>query len=147
MKGYEVALGPKVESLIAEVERLSALGYIPQGGIAISESYGRMAQAMVLRKGPPVAGPGEELATITLYPTIKSVPRAGGSGSVNLTITSPGTWAVDPASIPGWVTVTPVGPQTTDVQIVYSVAANTTGAAREAVIRVNAATLTLDQSG
>ena len=52
MKAYEVALGNNVEALIAEVERLAGLGYVPQGGIAISESYGRMGQAMVLQSGP-----------------------------------------------------------------------------------------------
>jgi hypothetical protein len=57
MKAYDVALGNAVTSLIEEVERLAELGYEPQGGVAMSEAYGRLAQAMVLKKGPPKIRP------------------------------------------------------------------------------------------
>ena len=59
MRRYELALGNKVDALIKEIERLAAFGYVPQGGIAVSEAYGRLGQAMVL---PELA-----LATVTLY--------------------------------------------------------------------------------
>ena len=53
---------------------------------------------------------------------------------------------MDAASIPSWLTITPVGLQTADVQIVYTGSANTSGAARQAVVKVNTATLTFSQS-
>ena len=142
MKGYEVALGNKIEALIEEVERLGALGYEPQGGIAVSESYGRLAQAMVLRTG----GPLMTEASVTVYPAEMSLPAAGGSGSVNLSIVSPGVWEVDPHSVPIWITLIPTGPQLTDQQILITAAPNTTGASRTAVVHVNADKFTVNQA-
>ena len=142
MKGYEVALGNKIEALIAEVERLGALGYEPQGGIAVSESYGRLAQAMVLRTG----GPLMTEASISIYPAEMSLPAAGGSGSANLTIVTPGVWEADPNTVPLWITLTPMGPNLTDQQILITVAPNQTGAERIQVIHVNNAKLTVNQA-
>jgi hypothetical protein len=88
--------------------------------------------------------PSGEKATVTLYPTGAVAPMSGGSGSINVTITKPGTWQVDPT--PEWLTVTPTGPQTTDLQIRYTAAHNPTGAARTGTITVNGATCTINQN-
>jgi hypothetical protein len=92
---------------------------------------------------PPEGGAGQ--ATITLYPTSGSAPAGGGSGSINVTITTPGTWQVAP--LPEWVTATPTGPQTADTNVIYTAKQNTTGASRTAQIKVNNAVFTLSQSG
>jgi hypothetical protein len=94
---------------------------------------------------PPDTGGGTGKATITLYPTQANATAAGGSGSVNVTITAPGTWTA--VSDQPWLTVvSPTGPQTADVQIIYQVAQNPTGVARVAYITVNNAKLTLNQT-
>jgi hypothetical protein len=95
---------------------------------------------------PDLSKPVEptEGASVTLYPTSGNAPAAGGGGSINVTLVTPGTWQVTGA--PDWLTVTPTGPQTEDVQIIYTAAANTTGAARTATLMVNDATFTLNQA-
>jgi hypothetical protein len=92
---------------------------------------------------PPEGGEGQ--ATVTLYPTTGTVLAAGASVSVNVTLTTPGTWQVEPASVPDWVTYTPQGPQTADVNVVMTAAKNTTGKPKQALIKVNGATFTLNQ--
>lgn len=89
-------------------------------------------------------GGGEGQAKITLYPTEGTAPAAGGSGSINVTLAAPGTWQV--GSTPEWLTVSPQGPQTADQNVLYTAAANDSGATRQATIAVNDATFTLKQS-
>jgi hypothetical protein len=95
---------------------------------------------------PDMPGGGGGSATVTIYPATVTVLASGGTGSVNPTISPAGaTWEVDAASVPAWVTITPMGPQTTDVNIVYKVSPNTTGVAKQALIKVCGATLTINQ--
>jgi hypothetical protein len=74
------------------------------------------------------------------------VLASGGSGSVNIT-TAPagGSWYVDPASVPDWITLNPMSSQSADVNLVYTAAANTTGQPKQALIKINDATLTINQ--
>jgi hypothetical protein len=83
-----------------------------------------------------------------LYPTgpITASP-SGTSGSVNVT-TDPvgGSWTVDPASVPAWVTVNPMSSTSADVNLTYKVLANDDDASRTASIKVNDATLVINQA-
>lgn len=94
---------------------------------------------------PSFPKPTPEPGTTTLNPATATVLASGGSGSVNVTVTPSGTWTVDPLSVPPWVTLTSMGPQPSDANMVYSAAQNTTGAPRQAFIKVNNATFTLNQ--
>jgi hypothetical protein len=92
--------------------------------------------------GKPTPAP----VTTTFYPTSATVLASGGSGSVNVS-TDPGggSWTVDPTSVPSWVTISPMSSTTADVNFTYSAQQNTTGAARQASIKVNDAVFTLNQ--
>lgn len=94
----------------------------------------------------PGGGTGGGSVTVTLFPTSVTALAAGGSGSVNPTITpAGGTWQIDAASVPAWVSISPMGPQTADVSILWTVTTNTTGLPRQAMIKVSGATLTINQ--
>lgn len=83
-------------------------------------------------------------AVVTITPTSASVLATGGSGSVVVTITTPGDWSVyNPAA---WVTVTPTGVQTVSGTVQWTASAITPGAAaRTASISIGNQTFTLDQ--
>jgi hypothetical protein len=83
----------------------------------------------------------------TLYPTGPiTVTASGSSGSINVT-TDPvgGSWTVDPASVPAWLTINPMGSTSADVNLTYKALANDDDVSRTATIKVNDATLTFNQ--
>ena len=83
--------------------------------------------------------------TTTFYPSnTVTVLAAGGSGSVNVTVEPAGPWAVDPTSVPAGVTINPMTGDMS-VNLTYSVTPNTTGVAKQAKVKVNEATLTINQ--
>lgn len=90
----------------------------------------------------PTPGP----TTTTFYPSdTVTVLASGGSGSVNITTDPAGSWTVDPASVPDWVTINPMSSQTSDKNLTYAAAVNSTGAPKQALIKVNDATFTINQ--
>ena len=94
---------------------------------------------------PSFPKPTPEPTATTFYPSSTvTVLASGGSGSINVTVAPEGPWTVDPASVPDWVTITPMsGDMATN--LVYSAAKNTTGVPKQAFIKVNEATLTINQ--
>ena len=133
-------------------------GNKPPGGIWVPTDPGF---GKPIRPCPPVTGkphppiwawipdrppmPGETPATVTLNPTTGTVLASGGSGSVNVTVTGgDGTWTVDPASVPDWVTITPMSAHG-DKNMTYAATKNTTGQPKQALISVSGSTFTLNQ--
>lgn len=93
----------------------------------------------------PPEGSGGATTTTTLYPSTVTALASGGSGSVNVTTNPAGSWTVDPASVPDWVTINPMSSETSDKNVTYAVAKNVTGKPKQAFVKVNDATLTINQ--
>lgn len=111
---------------------------------------GKWARAALAEWTPE---PLPDVPPVTLYPTDRTTPAAGGSASFSVTVTGPGesgAWTVDPESSAAWLhLVSPPAhePQaSTSGQVVYSVDANDTGAERVAHMYINGKTFTVTQS-
>jgi Putative binding domain, N-terminal/Viral BACON domain len=83
--------------------------------------------------------------TYTLSPTTRNVATAATTGSVGVTAGSGCAWTSSSSS--GWLTVTSGGSGTGNGTVNYSVAANTSSAARSATLRIGTATFTVTQGG
>jgi hypothetical protein len=86
---------------------------------------------------------------VTISPTSANVLAAGGTGTITVTITSPGasgTWTVDKEATATWLTHSPTTPQSANGSVTYTAAANT-GAARVGHFYINGKTFTLNQGG
>jgi len=95
---------------------------------------------------PNFPKPTPEPTKTTINPATATVLAAGGSGSVNITTTpAGGSWTVDPSSVPSWIKLNPMHSQSADANCVYSVSTNTTGLAKQALIKINDAVLTINQ--
>jgi hypothetical protein len=100
---------------------------------------------------PPEGGGGgtiPDVPPVTLSPTSASVPAAGGSGSLTVTITGPGTsgtWIATKDSTATWLTFTPTAPQSASGTANYTATANT-GAARSANLYINGKTFAINQA-
>jgi hypothetical protein len=93
------------------------------------------------------AGQIPDVPPVTINPTSATVLAAGGTGSITVTVTGPGTsgtWTVDKDSTATWLTYTPTTPQSASGSLNWTAAANT-GAARSAHFYINGKTFTLNQ--
>ena len=89
-----------------------------------------------------------DVPPVTISPTSANVLAAGGTGSVAVTMTGPGTsrtWTVTKDASATWLTYTPTTPQSTDGSVNYTASANT-GSARSANLYINGKTFALTQS-
>ena len=100
-----------------------------------------------LNNPPVVEPPPVDLppAVVSLSPDVAPVLADGGTGSVTVTITTPGTWLVDGDPTAAWLTYTPTTPQSTDGTVDWTAEANTTVDARQAILRINGEPFTLNQ--
>jgi Putative binding domain, N-terminal len=91
--------------------------------------------------------PFPDVPGVSIMPVGVIAPKNGSSGSITVTITSPGvsgTWTVDKDSTADWLTYSPMTPQSSDGTVSYTVAANS-GAERTAHLYINGKTFTVDQ--
>lgn len=92
--------------------------------------------------------PLPDVPGVSLTPIGVIVPGIGGTGDIEVTITSPGTsgtWIVDKDSTADWLTYTPVEPQSTDGTATWTAEANS-GPARTANLYINGKTFKVDQN-
>ena len=96
---------------------------------------------------PPVIEPPpvEPPAVVSLSPDVAPASADGDTGSVIVTITTPGTWVVDPDPAAAWLTYTPTTPQSEDGTVDWTAEANTTEEARDATLHVNGEPFTVTQ--
>ena len=96
---------------------------------------------------PPVAEPPEAQppAVVSLSPDVAPASGDGDTGSVTVTITTPGIWIVEADPAAAWLTYTPTTPQSTDGTVDWTAEANTDVAPRQAILHVNGEAFTLNQ--
>ncbi len=92
---------------------------------------------------PPVEPPPP--AVVSLSPDVAPASADGDTGSVIVTITTPGTWVVDPDPAAAWLTYTPTTPQSEDGTVDWTAEANTTEEARDATLHINGEPFTVTQ--
>ena len=95
-----------------------------------------------------LAGAIPDVPGVTISPTSETVLASGGSGSINVTITSPGTsgtWTVEPEASATWLTFSPTTPQSADGTVTWTAAANSTGQPRAGHCYINGKTFTCNQ--
>jgi hypothetical protein len=93
-------------------------------------------------------GPIYDVPAVAIDPTEATVPAAGGTGSIAVTITAPGisgTWIVDKDSTATWLDYSPMVPQSTDGNVDWVASNNATGSIRIAHFYINGKTFTLTQ--
>ncbi len=93
----------------------------------------------------PGTAPPPASCTYTLSQTSRSVAAAAITGSVGVTAGSTCTWSA--SSSASWLTITGGGRGTGNGTVVYSIAANSSSAARSARLSIGSDTLTVTQNG
>jgi hypothetical protein len=97
---------------------------------------------------PPPEGALPDVPPVTIDPTSNTLPAAGGTGIITVTVTgegASGTWTVDKDSTADWLSYAPTEPQTASGVVVYTAAPNP-GAVRAAHFYINGKTFTVNQS-
>ena len=84
-------------------------------------------------------------AVVSLSPDVAPASADGGTGSVTVTITTPGTWVVDGDPAAAWLTYTPTTPQSEAGTVDWTAEANTTVDVRQAILHINGEPFTLNQ--
>lgn len=94
---------------------------------------------------PPVVEPPAPPAVVSLSPDVAPAAAAGDTGSVIVTITTPGTWVVEGDPDATWLIYTPTTPQSEDGTVDWTAEANTDVVTRQAVLHINGEPFTLNQ--
>lgn len=118
----------------------------PYREILDARNYWTYLQDTATLEAPPEELP--DVPPVTIDPTGNTLPAAGGTGTITVTVTGEGvsgTWTVDKDSTADWLTYAPTEPQTASGGVVYTAAPNS-GAARTAHFYINGKTFTVDQS-
>ena len=92
--------------------------------------------------------PMPDVPPVTISPTSDTAAAAGGTGSITVTVTGPGTsgtWTVDRDSTATWLGYTPLTPQTVSGTVNWTAAPNV-GEERAANFYINGKTFTVTQA-
>jgi len=95
---------------------------------------------------PPPAMP--DVPGVSITPSSAAAAAAGDTGSIAVAITSPGvsgTWTVSKDAVAGWLTYSPITPQSADGTVNWTAAANSMGA-RTGNLYINGKTFTVTQA-